>query len=146
MRGQLNNGIYVVSRPNTIYISNKHLGIDDVTDAYLWHCTLGHINKNRINRFAQEEILNKDNYESLPTCEFCLLEKMTKSPFTEKDERASDVLALIHTDVCGPMSICARGGYSYFITFIDDLSRYGYVYLMNTSPNHLKCSNGFIMK
>ena len=28
------------------------------------------------------------------------------------------------------MSIEARGGYHYFLTFIDDLSRYGYIYLM----------------
>ena len=55
---------------------------------------------------------------------------MTKSSFTEKGERASEVLGLIHSDVCGPMNISARGGYSYFITFIDDLSRYRYVYLM----------------
>ena len=39
-------------------------------------------------------------------------------------------LELVHTDVCGPMSVQARGGYEYFITFIDDYSRYGYVYLM----------------
>ncbi|KAL0373984.1 UNVERIFIED_CONTAM: hypothetical protein Sradi_3314100 [Sesamum radiatum] len=32
--------------------------------------------------------------------------------------------------VCGPLSIPARGGFSSFITFIDDHSRYGYVYLM----------------
>ncbi|KAL0367252.1 UNVERIFIED_CONTAM: hypothetical protein Sradi_3615300 [Sesamum radiatum] len=31
---------------------------------------------------------------------------------------------------CGPLSIPARGGFSYFITFTDDHSRYGYVYLM----------------
>ena len=28
------------------------------------------------------------------------------------------------------MSTQARGGYEYFITFMDDYSRYGYVYLM----------------
>ncbi|KAJ9547435.1 hypothetical protein OSB04_019978 [Centaurea solstitialis] len=33
-------------------------------------------------------------------------------------------------DVCGPFSHVARGGYRYFITFTDDFSRYGYVYLM----------------
>ncbi|HMC01572.1 MAG TPA: DDE-type integrase/transposase/recombinase, partial [Flavobacteriaceae bacterium] len=55
---------------------------------------------------------------------------MTKSPFNGKGERASDLLGLIHTDVCGPMSTMARGGFSYFITFTDDLSRYGYIYLM----------------
>ena len=59
-----------------------------------------------------------------------LLRKMTKSPFTRKGERASDVLGLVHTDICGPMNTDARGGYHYFIMFIDDLFRYGYVYLM----------------
>ena len=62
---------------------------------------------------AQERIFDKDDYESLLTYESCLLGKMTKSPFTGKDERASDVLGLIHIDVCGPMSTCARGGYSF---------------------------------
>ena len=28
------------------------------------------------------------------------------------------------------MSVEARGGYHYFLTFTDDLSRYGYIYLM----------------
>ena len=40
------------------------------------------------------------------------------------------MLELVHTDVCGPMSTQAKGGYEYFITFMDDYSRYGYVYLM----------------
>ena len=55
---------------------------------------------------------------------------MTKSPFTGRGERASDLLGLIHSDVCGPMSTPARQGFSYFVTFTDDFSRYGYVYLM----------------
>ena len=102
-----------------MYISNKHPRIVDVMDAYLWHCRLGHINKNRMNKLAQEEIFDDNNYESLSTCESCLLEKMIKSPFTEKGKRASDVLGLVYTDVCGPMSTSARNGYHYFITFTD---------------------------
>ena len=45
-------------------------------------------------------------------------------------ERATDLLEIIHTDVCGPMNVEARGGYRYFLTFTDDLSRYEYIYLM----------------
>src|SRR5215216_6763240 len=45
-------------------------------------------------------------------------------------ERADDLLDIIHIDVCGPMSIEARGGYHYFRTFTDDLSKYEYIYLM----------------
>ena len=45
-------------------------------------------------------------------------------------ERASDLLEIIHADVCGPMSVEARGGYRYFLTFTGELNRYGYIYLM----------------
>ena len=51
-------------------------------------------------------------------------------PFKAKGYRAKEVLELVHTDLCGPISTSARGGYEYFITFIDDYSRYGYIYLM----------------
>ena len=68
--------------------------------------------------------------EPLDACEPCLIGKMTKTPFFGKMERATDLLEIIHTDVCGPMSIDARGGYRYFLTFTDDLGRYGYIYLM----------------
>ena len=60
------------------------------------------------------------NFESYPTCESCLLGKMTESPFSVHGERAADLLGLVHTDVCGPMSTQAMGGFSYFIAFIDD--------------------------
>ena len=55
---------------------------------------------------------------------------MTKFPFKGKGERAYGLLDLIHTDVCGLMFVHARGCFVYFITFIDDYSRYGYLYLM----------------
>ncbi|KAK8509013.1 hypothetical protein V6N12_016857 [Hibiscus sabdariffa] len=64
--------------------------------------------------------------------------KMTKAPFTGKGERASDLLGLIHSDVCGPMNTQARGGFQYFITFIDDFSRYGYIYLMRHKSEALE--------
>jgi hypothetical protein len=50
--------------------------------------------------------------------------------FTGFVDRATDLLGIIHTDVCGPMSISTRNGYRYFVTFTDDLCRYGYIYLM----------------
>ena len=75
-------------------------------------------------------LLTLFDFESYETCEACLLGKMTKKSFIGFPERASDLLELIHTNMCGLMSSAARGGLKYFITFTDDLSRYGYVYLM----------------
>ena len=45
--------------------------------------------------------------------------------------RVEGLLELVHSDVCGPMSVKARGGYEYYVTFINDYSRYRYVYLMH---------------
>ena len=47
-----------------------------------------------------------------------------------KGHRANNFLELVHSDVCGPFNVQALGGHEYFVTFIDDCSRYGYVYLM----------------
>jgi transposase InsO family protein len=63
---------------------------------------------------------------------------MTKAPFNKYNERATELLALVHTDVCGPFGTSARGQYSYFITFTDDFSRYGYVYLMRHKSESLE--------
>ena len=41
-----------------------------------------------------------------------------------------DVLDLTHKDVCDPLNVRAREDFEYFITFIDDYSRYDYVYLL----------------
>ena len=81
-----------------------------------------------MNKLRVDGIVESLDYESLDACEPCLMCKMTKTPFSGTMERATELLEIIHTDVCGPMNIDARGGY--FLTFTDDLSRYGYIYLM----------------
>ena len=78
-------------------------------------------------KLHQDGLIHSFYIESFETCESCLLGKMTKASFARHSERASGLLGLIHTDVCGPISSIARGGYQYFITFTDDFSRYGYI-------------------
>jgi hypothetical protein len=75
-------------------------------------------------------LLSSFDFESFDTYKFCLLGKMTKAPFTSQSERANDLLGLVHTDVCGPLSYVARGGFHYFINFINDFSGYGCINLM----------------
>jgi len=83
-----------------------------------------------MKRLHDDVLLTSFDFKSYETCESCLLGKMTKAPFTGFPERASDLLELVRTGVCGPMSTTTRSGFQYFITFTDDFSRYGYVYLM----------------
>ena len=47
------------------------------------------------------------------------------------------MLQLIHTDTCGPFPTTTRNGHRYFITFTDDSSRYGYIYLIRDKSESL---------
>nr|GEY72653.1 copia protein [Tanacetum cinerariifolium] len=55
---------------------------------------------------------------------------MTRKLFPYRPKKATDLLEIIHTDVLSPLRHVSRQGASYFITFTDDYSRYGYVYLL----------------
>ena len=77
-------------------------------------------------------LLESLDYESFDACEPCLMGKMTKTPFSGIMERTTNLLEIIRTDECSPMSVEARGRYRYFLTFTDDLSRYGYIYKSET--------------
>ena len=83
-----------------------------------------------MKKLHSDGLLEPLDYESLGTCEPCLMGKMTKTLFSGTMERATDLLEIIHADACDPMRIEACGGYLYFLIFTDDLSRYGYIYLM----------------
>ena len=83
-----------------------------------------------MKKLHADGLLESLDYESFDTCEPCLMGKMTKTPFSGTMERATGLLEIIHTDVCGPMSVEAHGGYHCFLTFTDDLSIYVYIYLM----------------
>lgn len=67
------------------------------------------------------------NYESLLICESCFKGKFAKSPFTRHGERAIELLDLVHTNVCRPITTQARCKHSYFVTFTNDMPRFGYV-------------------
>ena len=111
-------------------VDAKQCKLNNDNTTYLWHCRLGHIGVKRMKNLHSDRLLESLDFESFDTCEPCHMDKMTLTPFSGVMERVSELLEIIHTDVCGPMSTSTRGGYCYFLTFIDDLSRYGYIYLM----------------
>ena len=130
--GTLCNGIYILDMPNPILIvhDNKRSKQNNMQPSYLWHYHLGYINERHMAKLHKSGNLRSFDYDSYDTCEFGLLGKMTKFPFKGKGECPSGPLDLIHMGVCGPVSTHARGGFIYFITFTNDFSRYGYLYLM----------------
>lgn len=73
-------------------------------------------------------------------CDGCLRGKMTRANMPSEGTWSADgVLQLIHSDVCGPMSVPSLNHSYYFITFIDDYSRYCTIYYMRHKNEALQC-------
>ena len=59
-------------------------------------------------------------------CETCVETKLTRSSF-QSIERHIKPLDLIRCDICDLKFVQTRGGNRYFITFVDDSTKYCYV-------------------
>nr|GEY58062.1 putative retrotransposon protein [Tanacetum cinerariifolium] len=86
----------------------------------------------RIEKLQHDRLLDSSDLRAFEKCVSCMSGKMARKPYTHQVERAKDLLGLIHTDVdvCGSFKIMSRQGACYFVTFTNDFSRYGYVYLL----------------
>jgi len=91
---------------------------------------LGHISKERMERLVKNEILPSLDFTDLNVCVDCIKGKQTKH-IKKGATRSTQLLEIIHTDICGPFDASSFNKERYFITFINDFSRYGYVYLLH---------------
>ena len=139
--GSLIDNLYML---DTVTFNNEILNSDakgtkrklNENSAILWHKRLGHISKERIQRLVNDGILDPLDLTDFQVCIECIKGKQTNTKKLGAN-RATDVLELIHTDICGPFPTASWNGQQYFITFIDDYSRYGYLYLIHEKSQSL---------
>ena len=126
------NGLYLidVSSYNLQMNATLKKSKQDVNEAYLWCFRLGHIGDGRLQKLHNDAYLGEFDYESFETYESYIMGKLFKSLFSGIGERVKGILELIHSDVCSLMHVHTRSDSFYFITFTDDFSMFGWVYLM----------------
>jgi hypothetical protein len=100
--------------------------------AMLWHERLGHLNMESLKELdAMVDGMNLKEVSFHRICEGCIKGKHQRTSFPkEGTTKTSQLLEIVHIDVCGPMRTTAHGGARYFFTFIDDFSRKTHVYLL----------------
>ena len=65
-------------------------------------------------------------------CEHCLHGKQNRVSFQYTGTRATEVLELIHSDVFGPTPTPSIGGSRYYVSLINDFSRYSWIYFIKS--------------
>ncbi|KAL4291703.1 hypothetical protein GQ457_14G023770 [Hibiscus cannabinus] len=99
----------------------------------LWHRRLGHFNYSSLKYMSSKGLVKVMPVvcENTTVCEVCQKGKQTKLSFPVNQAwRASEKLQLVHTDLCGPMRISSLNGSRYFLIFIDDFSRWCWVFFL----------------
>ena len=94
----------------------------------LWHRRLGHISIQRIKRLANDGVLSTLDFTDFHTYVDYIKGKQTNKS-KKGAKRSTNILEIIHSDICCP-NMDAYGP-KYFISFIDDYSRYMYIYLLH---------------
>jgi hypothetical protein len=74
--------------------------------------------------------LPKFTTERHDPCKGCAIGNYARRLFSPSEHRSKGVLDLIHSDVCGLMSVESVSDFKYFVLFIDDYSRRTWIYFL----------------
>ena len=129
--------------PHFKNINNKNTSFAYMLESSnVWHGRLGHVNYNTLHILINMECLPKFQIDPNHKCEICVESKFTRTSF-QSIERSSEPLELIHSDICDLKFIQMRGGKKYFLTLIDNCTRYCYVYLLRSKDEALEMFQHF---
>ena len=99
----------------------------------IWHKRYGHLGISNLQTLARKNLVSGFDFDvtqELTFCEACPQGKQHRTKFSSSGRRADDLLGLVYSDICGKMNEKSLGGAEYFLTFIDDKSRYVWVYCL----------------
>ena len=129
-KGYMTNGLF---KMNVMTVKRDFNNNKASTSIYLiesftlWHDRLGHVNNKTLKMLINMNLLPSFSIDFKHKCEVCVEAKMAKPPF-HSIERNTEPLDLIHSDIYDLKFVQTREGKRYFITFIDDCTRYCYVF------------------
>ena len=102
----------------------------------VWHQRYGHLCEDGLKKLVKGNMVDGLDFGPSTEVSFCESRtegKIHRSKFpVEQSKRADEELGLVHTDVCGKVGTKSLSGGEYFLTFIDDKTRYVWVYTLKT--------------
>ena len=116
-------------------------------DIHRWHQILGHCNFEDLckleNGVKGLSIKGKFDRAKLQ-CRTCLEGKFVNARNRAPDQRATQPLEVVHTDLTGPVNVTAKDNFRYAITFTDDYSGTIFVYFLKFKSDTVKATEKFL--
>jgi hypothetical protein len=111
--------------------------VNNHDEANVWHSRLCHINFGCMSRLVGLNLIPKFNLVKNFKCYVCVESKQPRKPHKAPAARNLAPIELIHSDLCEMNGELTKGGKRYFMTFIDDCTRFCYVYLLKSKDEAL---------
>ena len=106
----------------------------DQTKESIWRRRYEHLGARNLERTAKKQLVAGFDYEPKKESSFsepCVGGKQSTLPFPKTGgERSDELLGIFHSDVCGKIETKPLSGAEYFLTFINDKSRFVWVYTL----------------
>ena len=107
-----------------------------------WHRRLGHrtLDTTSVKYIASKVTdmrVANENVPSTKICAVCALGGQHKEAATKEREKATKLLCVVHSDICGPMQTAGLNGERYFITFTDESTGCVSIPLLNNKDGAL---------
>nr|GEY70177.1 zinc finger, CCHC-type [Tanacetum cinerariifolium] len=132
--GYLSNHMFMLNIVSD-NIGPTFMSTSKLNDSILWHAKLGHVHFKRMQDMSKDRLILAFDMDT-EKCKTCMMNKITKKPF-QNVKRKTQVLELIHNDLCDLHATPSLGNKKYFVTFIDDAFRFCYVYLLHSKDEAL---------
>ena len=116
--------------------------VSSIPSLALWHARLGHASSSQVQQLASRGLIGSVSTENFD-CVSCQLGKQPTLPFNTSESISTTIFDLIHSDVWGPSSISSTGGSRYFVVFVDDYSRYSWIFNMKHCSELLQVYSNF---
>jgi hypothetical protein len=91
---------------------------DFISLSELWHRRLAHLHYRALPALEKMVTdLPELRVEHDSICKGCALGKNAKGSFPGSDSRSKGIVDLVHSDLCGPMTVASLSGYLYYVIF-----------------------------
>ena len=108
----------------------------------LWHSCLGHASSSQVQQLASKGLLGSVS-KKIFDCTSCQLGKQLVLSFNNSESISNSIFELIHSDIWEPFPVASIGGSQYFVVFIDDYSRYSWIFPMKSRSEILPIYSNF---
>ena len=127
VRGSSRGGLYPFG-PGAM--SSHKASFSATTSSELWQCCLGHPAHQVVQQIIRAfDLLCASRSKNNSVCDACMQAKSHQLPFSMSNHISTSPLQLVFSDVWGP-TINSVGGYKYYVSFIDDFSKFTWIYLL----------------